>query len=162
MKRRTVLARTAVGALASITAALAGAQSTALPVVGFLGGTGPAPEIVAPILQGLADSGYDEGRNLTVEYRWAHDQADRLPALVADLVRSGAAVIVTSGGLVPAQAAKAATSTVPIVFEVGRDPVASGLVASLNRPGGNATGVYMLTSALNASAWSCCMRWCRG
>jgi putative ABC transport system substrate-binding protein len=119
------------------------------PIVGFLGATAAAPRLVAPFLDGLAEAGYVEGRNVSVIYRWAENRADRLPALAAELVAAGASVIVTSGGAVPARAAKAATSAVPIVFEVGIDPVTTGLVASLARPGGNATGVYMLTGALN-------------
>ena len=126
------------------------AQQPAMPVIGFLGATAPAPELVAPFLSGLAAAGFSEGRNVAIQYRWAHNQPDRYPVLVADLLGNSVAVIVTIGGTVVARAAKAATTSVPIVFEVGVDPVTTGLVASLNRPGGNLTSVSMLTYALNA------------
>ena len=125
------------------------AADAALPVVGFLGLTGSAPRQIASFLEGLAEAGLVEGRNIALVYRWADNRAERLPALAAELVAARPAVIATIGGTGPARAAQAATSTVPIVFEVGIDPVAAGLVASLARPGGNSTGVYMLTGALN-------------
>ncbi len=150
MKRRDVLTRATGVAMAPLIALPIRAQQPARPVSGFLGGTRPAPQIVKPFLDGLAEAGFSDGHNVTIEFRWAHDQVDRLPALASDLLRSQLAVMVTSGGLIPARAAKAATTSVPIVFAVGRDPVADGLVASLNRPGGNVTGVYMFTAALNA------------
>jgi putative ABC transport system substrate-binding protein len=96
----------------------------------------------------LSETGYVEGQNLTVDYRWAEGQYDRLPALAADLVRSDVAVIVTAGGPQVARAAQAATSTIPIVFQSGSDPVQDGLVKSLNRPGGNSTGVHVFTTSL--------------
>jgi putative ABC transport system substrate-binding protein len=120
-----------------------------MPVIGFLSSAAPGPyaAIVAAVRQGLRETGYVEGQNLTIEYRWADSQLDRLPALAADLVSRKVAVILSSGSVPPALAAKAATSMIPIVFHMGADPVAAGIVDSLNRPGGNITGVSFLTSA---------------
>ena len=124
----------------------------AVPVVGFLNSASPdafAP-YVGGFLQGLRDGGYIDGQNVKVEYRWAYGQYDRLPQLAAELVEQQVAVIVASGGEPSVMAAKAATSRTPIVFGIGGDPVKLGLVASLNRPGGNITGVSLLTSSLEA------------
>jgi putative ABC transport system substrate-binding protein len=124
----------------------AAAQKTG-HTVGFLNSTTPgaAEPLVAAFRAGLAETGHVEGRDVTIAYRWAEGHYDRLPALAADLVRARPDVIVTSGGDVSAQAAKAATSTIPIVSTIGGDPIATKLVASLARPGGNLTGVSFLT-----------------
>jgi putative tryptophan/tyrosine transport system substrate-binding protein len=127
------------------------AQQKAMPVIGYLGAATPslAALNVAALRQGLSETGYVEGQNLTIEYRWAEGRLDRLSALVADLVGRKVDVIVVAGGAPAAQAAKGATSTIPIVFASG-DAVGDGLVASLARPGGNLTGVSFLTFELNA------------
>ena len=122
----------------------------AMRVIGFLNIGLPlsyAPYVVA-LRQGLNETGYVEGQNLVIEYRWAEGHYDRLPALAADLVGNKVDVIVTTGGLHAVRAAKNATSTIPIVFEIGGDPVEEGLVASLARPGGNLTGITFLTDQL--------------
>jgi putative ABC transport system substrate-binding protein len=122
----------------------------AIPVVGYLGSESVdlSAGRLGSFRQGLAEAGYVEGKNVTIEYRWAEGRNDRLPALAADLVRRQVTVIVTIGSTPAALAAKAATTTIPIVFQLGSDPVAVGLVASLSRPGGNVTGVTNLNSAL--------------
>jgi putative ABC transport system substrate-binding protein len=128
------------------------AQQPALPVVGFLGGGSPESDAfrMGGIRKGLNESGYVEGRNVAFEYRGAEDHNERLPALAADLVRREVAVIVSMSGNTSAVAAKSATATIPIVFAIGGDPIKLGLVASLNRPGGNITGVSFLTNTLVA------------
>jgi putative ABC transport system substrate-binding protein len=126
------------------------AQQSAIPVIGFLSSASPKPYAgrVAAFRKGLNEAGYIEGRDLAIEFRWAQGQYDRLPAFAADLVSQRAAVIVSSGGDVAALAAKAATSSIPIVVVTGSDPVKAGLVASFNRPGGNVTGASFVATEL--------------
>jgi putative tryptophan/tyrosine transport system substrate-binding protein len=128
------------------------AQQPAMPVIGWLSSRSPgeSKHLVDAFRSGLQTNGYVEGQSVAIHFRWAEGQYDRLPALAADLVREKVAVLATLGGEPSALAAKAATSTIPIVFSVGGDPVKAGLVASLNRPGGNATGVSLLTFAPEA------------
>jgi putative tryptophan/tyrosine transport system substrate-binding protein len=126
------------------------AQQPTAAIIGFMSGRSPddSRHLIAAFHQGLREAGFVEGKNITVEYRWALGQYDRLPALAAELVKRPVAVIAAVGGDVSAVAAKQATSTIPIVFGMGGDPVKAGLVDSLGRPGGNATGYTLLTAEL--------------
>jgi putative ABC transport system substrate-binding protein len=146
MRRREFIA--GLGAAAWPLAARA--QGEVLPVIGYLGGA--SPNLFASRLrafrQGLSETGYVEGRNVAIEYRWAEGHYDRIPELIADLVRRQVAVIATPGTTPAAEAAKSATTTIPIVFVTATDPVAAGLIGSLSRPGGNLTGVAALALEL--------------
>jgi putative ABC transport system substrate-binding protein len=149
MRRRDFI--TLIGGAAVAWPLTARPQQAALPVVSFIrdGSADASTQYVAAFRKGLSETGYVEGQNVTVEYHWVKGEYDRLPSLMDDLVRRQVAVIVTPGG-VPTQAAKAATATIPIVFGVGEDPVQLGLVATLARPGGNATGINFFSQEVVA------------
>jgi putative tryptophan/tyrosine transport system substrate-binding protein len=149
MRRRDLIAASA--GLAIGLPQFARAQKPATPVVGFLNSASPAPfaPLVAAFRRGMQETGYVEGRNLAITFRWAENRLERLPRLAAELVGLRVAVIAASGGPAPALAAKAATSTIPIVFTVGSDPVRLGLIGSLSHPGHNITGTTFFTAGLD-------------
>ena len=148
MKRRELMAL--LGGAAAAWPVAASAQDSAVPLIGFLNSASPGPfaRLADAFRRGLREGGYLEGRNVTIEYRWAEGQFARLPELAADLVHRRVSLIVATGGTVSARAAKEATATIPILFIVGPNPIGDGLVTSVSRPGGNATGVALYTSEL--------------
>jgi putative ABC transport system substrate-binding protein len=150
MKRREFML--ALGGAAASVPFVVRAQQPSMPVIGFLSGRSSEDSgyLVTAFQQGLADDGFVDGKNIAIEYRWANGDYSLLPKLAAELVSRPVAVLVGVGGDASARAAKAATSTIPIVFGMGGDPVGAGMVASLNRPGGNVTGVTLLTNQMEA------------
>ena len=157
MKRRQFIGL--VGGMAALWPVIGRAQQSAVPTIGFLSSGAEhafAPN-VAGFIRGLQELGYSPGQNVAISYRWADGQYDRLPAMAAELAGLRIAVLVASGGTAVARAAKAATATIPIIFATADDPVANGIVASLNRPGEKITGVALLSTELVAKRLDCCV-----
>jgi putative ABC transport system substrate-binding protein len=156
MRRRKFIVL--VGSAAAWAVGLPAQQATKLPVIGFLnsGSADTYADRITAFHQGLREHGYVEGQNVLVEYRWALGEYERLPAFASELVQREVSVLIATGGEPAALAAKAATSTIPIVFAIGGDPVKLGLVASYNRPGGNATGANILAAEMDANVLDCC------
>lgn len=150
MRRREFIMLVGGAAAASAWPFAARAQQSAMPVIGFLhsGSPGPLTAQVAAFNQGLMETGYVDGQNVAIEYRWAEGHYDRLPTLASDLVGRKVSILAPAGGIPPALAAKAATTTIPIVFLMGSDPLQAGVVTSLNRPEGNVTGVSFLINSM--------------
>ena len=150
MRRREFIA--IVGCTAAAWPLASRAEQSPMPVLGFLNSASPQPfaNYVAGFRAGLKEAGYIDGQNVTIEFRWAEGHYDRLPEMAADLVRHKVAVLVSTGGEPSVLAAKAATTTIPIVFTTGVDPIRAGFVSSLSRPGGNITGVYLFTSTIES------------
>src|SRR5205085_8113145 len=144
---------TLAGAAAITYPFAAGAQQQPVPVIGFLhsGSPGPFANLVAAFRDGLREAGYAEGQNVHIDFRWAEGQYDLVPELAADLVRRQVALIVTGGGAAPALAVKAVTRTIPVIFISGGDPLRLGLVTRLDHPGGNVTGINLVTAAMSGN-----------
>src|SRR5262245_4894368 len=159
VKRREFI--TLLGGAAATWPLAVSAQQAGVALVGLLSGAQLDDRLIDAIRQGLKNAGYSEGRNIAIKYRSADGRFDRLPALAADLAANPVAVIIALFSPTAAMAAKETTTTIPIVFAIGADPVSLGLVSSLNRPGNNVTGVTFFINTLVKSGWNCCTSWSR-